>query len=85
MSTHAWEGLALCRRSRHPERWWGPTGAQDTAYAARICHRCPVQTACLDDALEHEGDIRPEHRAGIWGGLSPDERFDLARSRAVAA
>jgi transcription factor WhiB len=42
--------------------------ARDRAKA--ICHRCPVQAACLTGAVER-GEAW-----GVWGGLSPEERRD---------
>lgn len=40
--------------------------------AKRICATCPVASECLDHALV------VGERYGIWGGLTPDERNDLA-------
>lgn len=37
-----------------------------------ICESCPVQTECLTFALENG------ERHGIWGGLTQDERSDMA-------
>lgn len=44
--------------------------------AKRICHTCPVRSACLQYALDH-------HEHGIWGGLTEDERAEVKRQRAV--
>lgn len=44
--------------------------------AKRICRPCPVRSACLQYALDHQ-----EH--GIWGGLTVDERAEIGRQRAA--
>ncbi|HEX6522969.1 MAG TPA: WhiB family transcriptional regulator [Streptosporangiaceae bacterium] len=41
--------------------------------ATRVCRRCPVRLACLRWALETGQD------AGIWGGLTEEERRRLRR------
>lgn len=43
--------------------------------AKGMCRRCPVAVPCLEWALATGQD------AGIWGGLSEDERRTLRRSR----
>jgi hypothetical protein len=43
--------------------------------AQRVCCRCPVAEACLWTALAAED---PAHRAGVWGGLLPSQRHQLA-------
>ena len=52
------------------------------AEAKAICHRCEVVETCLKWAIESHQD------AGVWGGLSADERRALnprtARTRHVA-
>jgi len=46
------------------------------AAAKTICADCPVQAACLDDAIAYG------EPAGVWGGLDPIERDVEARRRA---
>lgn len=41
--------------------------------AKSICRRCSVQSCCADDALASKD------RAGIWGGLSEQDRVRLRR------
>jgi WhiB family redox-sensing transcriptional regulator len=72
-----WINRAACL-NRNPA-WWdhdtGPTSPQgDKAIA--ICNRCPVRTECLTDAME----LGTEH--GIWGGLTPLDRKQLAKELA---
>jgi WhiB family redox-sensing transcriptional regulator len=46
-----------------------------TVGARKVCDDCPVRDRCLEYALT-EGEWH-----GIWGGLSPEQRRDLARTR----
>lgn len=43
--------------------------------AKSVCRRCPVTEACLKWALESGQD------AGVWGGLTEEERRALKRQR----
>ena len=43
------------------------------ARAKEVCGECPVNTQCLDYALETNQD------AGIWGGLDEEERRNIRR------
>jgi WhiB family redox-sensing transcriptional regulator len=49
------------------------------AVAKGICARCPVQSECLEYALE----IHETH--GVWGGLNEMERRAELRQRTAAA
>lgn len=60
-----------------PLSYDGP-GQFQVAAARAVCNRCPIRLTCRDDALNREGSKAPEARTGIWGGLTPDERADLA-------
>jgi WhiB family redox-sensing transcriptional regulator len=44
--------------------------------AKNVCDRCPVRQTCLEWALDTGQD------AGVWGGLSEDERRSLKRRSA---
>ncbi|MFD0209170.1 WhiB family transcriptional regulator [Streptomyces hirsutus] len=46
--------------------------------AKTLCAQCPVREACATYA------IRNDYRDGIWGGLTADERDQLAREQAAA-
>ena len=66
-----WRDLAACQDT-DPEVFY--PGQGDGTFAARaICRRCPVVTACLNEAL----DLGDQH--GVWGALSPEERKNLRR------
>jgi len=76
-----WRHRAICR-DEDPELFFpvgnsGPALLQ-IAEAKAVCERCPVISECLNWALETGQD------AGVWGGLSEDERRSLKRRRARA-
>jgi WhiB family transcriptional regulator, redox-sensing transcriptional regulator len=71
-----WRHRAACRKE-DPELFF-PTGTSGPALgqvnkAKAVCRRCPVSTECLIWALKSGQD------AGVWGGLSEDERRSLKR------
>ncbi|MER5213665.1 WhiB family transcriptional regulator [Streptomyces sp. NPDC002838] len=45
------------------------------AQAKQVCAGCPVREECLDEGLRAEDGSR----YGIYGGLTPDERAELAK------
>ncbi|MHB8342002.1 MAG: WhiB family transcriptional regulator [Mycobacteriales bacterium] len=76
-----WRHSALCR-DEDPELFFpignaGPA-AEQIEQARAVCLRCPVVNDCLSWALETGQD------AGVWGGLSEDERRALKRRGARA-
>lgn len=76
-----WRHSALCR-DEDPELFF-PVGNSGPALlqieeAKAVCMRCPVREQCLEFALSSGQD------AGVWGGLSEDERRSLKRRRARA-
>ncbi len=75
-STTGWFERAECA-GEDPEVFF-PIGTTLAALAQlrmakSICSRCPVSTECLQWALETDQD------AGVWGGLSEEERRALKR------
>ena len=77
--TMDWRHEAACR-DEDPELFFpigntGPALAQ-IEEAKKVCNRCEVKEACLAWALESGQD------AGVWGGLSEDERRALKRRAA---
>jgi hypothetical protein len=71
----AWDALSAalaahgptpCEESRLPEAWWAEGQLLDMARAC--CRRCPVQAECLAYS------IAADERAGLWGGMTPQER-----------
>lgn len=88
----AWTTDAPCAHVANPEAWFPVVGtpAHDSQEAAarEVCSRCPVREKCLEFALAIE--TRPDgqpisrtERHGIWGGLSPYQRWVLAKERAA--
>ena len=79
--TMDWRHRAACREE-DPELFFpiGNTGPAllQIEEAKAVCRRCPVVDACLAWALESGQD------AGVWGGLSEDERRALKRRNARA-
>ncbi|GAB2696820.1 WhiB family transcriptional regulator [Kitasatospora kifunensis] len=58
---------------------WDAETEPDRDYAKRVCGHCPIEAACLTNALEEEGSSLPAVRAGVRGGLTPQERHALWR------
>ena len=73
-----WVHRALCR-DEDPELFFpigntGPAASQIDA-AKAVCGRCTVRLQCLEWAMATGQD------AGVWGGLSEEERRALERAR----
>ena len=71
-----WRDRAACL-DENPELFF-PTGNADPAFrqieqAKVVCRRCEVVQTCLRWAIDSLQD------AGVWGGLSQDERHALKR------
>src|SRR5665811_2412892 len=78
-SMMTWRNRAACL-DEEPELFF-PIGNTGTALlqieeAKSVCRRCTVTDTCLKWALESGQD------AGVWGGLSEDERRALKRRTA---
>jgi len=73
-----WRGSAACT-TEDPELFFpiGTTGpaVEQASAAKKICARCSVREECLEFALAANQD------AGVWGGLTEDERRTLKRAR----
>ena len=76
-----WRHVAACR-DVDPELFFpiGNTGPalMQIEEAKQVCQSCSAMDACLKWALESGQD------AGVWGGLSEDERRALKRRSARA-
>lgn len=73
---------AACRGK--PTAWffegeWELSYTKGMARARVLCDDCPVSAACLDLAMEHEARSAETHRFGIFGGMTPHQRFSLER------
>lgn len=73
-----WRKEASCRDA-DPDLFFpiGTTGiaVEQVDTAKRICGSCLVREPCLEFALASNQD------AGVWGGLTEDERRTLKRAR----
>lgn len=47
--------------------------------ARTFCDACPVRRECLAAEMEYEKGMLWTHRAGIYGGLTPAQRFSLEK------
>ena len=74
-----WRHRAACREVE-PELFFpiGTTGPalRQVEEARAVCQRCDVTEVCLNWAIETGQD------AGVWGGMSEDERRALKRRNA---
>ncbi len=74
-----WRHHAACREV-DPEGFFpiGNTGPAllQIEEAKQVCRRCPVMESCLQWAVESGQD------AGVWGGMSEDERRAYKRRAA---
>lgn len=76
--SHDWRSQAACT-DEDPELFF-PIGSTGPAIdqieeAKKVCARCEVREPCLEYAISSNQD------AGVWGGLSEDERRSLKRKR----
>lgn len=77
-----WTVLALCAQT-DPELWFPERGHFEQSQVAKaVCGRCPVRGQCLAEAMTRR---LWSDDSGIWGGLSPRERRELARGAGRAA
>jgi WhiB family transcriptional regulator, redox-sensing transcriptional regulator len=80
--TDAWRLRAACRDTS-PELFFpiGTTGvALDQIEAAkRVCGQCPVTAECLEFALA------TNQEAGVWGGLTEEERRRVRKNWTATA
>ena len=76
-----WRELAECQgRAMKDADPWFPTALSEIdayAIAKEICDACPVAGKCLDAAMAEEGARHALQRHGMFGGLKPEERFNL--------
>lgn len=66
-----------------PSSIWFDDQWSDTPYtvalqnARDICDQCPARVACLKLAMQAEGEDGVDYRAGIYAGLTPQQRHAL--------
>lgn len=59
-----------------PPSLFFPSDGVGVEVAKRICEECPVQSQCLEYAIEN----RIDH--GVWGGTSERQRRRIVKARA---
>jgi len=73
--TGDWAADAACAGQHvNPDLWFQP---RQEDRAKRVCRGCPVWQRCATWALE-----APVRVAGVWGGLSEDDRQELTKPEA---
>jgi WhiB family redox-sensing transcriptional regulator len=72
-----WMARGLCRFE--PPATFFPSDGVGVEVAKRICTTCPVQTECLEYAL----DNRIDH--GVWGATSERQRRRIIKKRKGSA
>lgn len=72
-----WRELAACVDS-DPEQWF-PDGIVVSPTVLRICAACPVIDDCRTWALQVEAGAGRSIRFGIYGGLTPKQRWAIDR------
>lgn len=58
---------------------WFSDNSEETQEAADICFECPVRLECLKQAVQNKEPF------GVWGGLTPEQRFKNNRHRAFSS
>ena len=75
-----WRTRAACL-DHDPEMFFPHPSDRDGEDAAvAICWQCPVEADCLADALQIESGRSAQHRYGVFGGCTPDERARIERT-----
>lgn len=81
--------IAPCRLD--PDRWFpegvaGSAARRQMEEAASICRSlCSIRARCLGLAMQSEDGEGPGARYGVYGGLAPAQRHELATRRHAAA
>ena len=75
----AWEAACSSLPGDVADQVFFSTDARDRRYAKRVCAGCPVREACLRMALDAERGTGVYERHGVFGGLTPIERFRAQR------
>lgn len=76
-----WSLASECIESDAHKAAFTHNGKLVTNKAKAECLACPVRAQCLEQALRLEGDTPSRMRFGIFGALTPTERFSLYEER----
>lgn len=77
-----WEAACSSMPEAVADRVFFSTDPRDRSYAVGVCGGCPVREACLRMALDAERGTGVYERHGVFGGLTPIERFRLQKDAA---
>lgn len=79
-----WEAACSSMPEAVADRVFFSTDPRDRRYAVGVCEECPVRVreACLRMALDAERGTGVYERHGVFGGLTPIERFRLQKDAA---
>lgn len=75
--TPNWRDLAVCREVDDDTFFPSPGDISGINYAKTICAGCPVQRACLVNALREEGGRAKNNRFGVRGAKSAGQRYAM--------
>lgn len=78
-----WEAACSSVPEAVADRVFFSTDPRDRSYAVGVCEGCPVREACLRMALDAERGTGVYERHGVFGGLTPIERFRLQKEDAA--
>ena len=74
-----WEAACSSMPEAVADRVFFSTDPRDRRYAVGVCGGCPVREACLRMALDAERGTGVYERHGVFGGMTPIERFRTQR------
>lgn len=72
-----WHEDALCNGHPKPDLWFPAGHHPNWNEAQHVCLKCPVRKKCLETAMKDEAEIGTL-RFGMWGGTTPQQRYQLA-------
>lgn len=76
---HRWQDSAVCSQT-NPEVFFPGLG-MTYSDARTFCGSCIVRSNCLEKAMAEEGAAYSGDRHGMFGGLTPRERYTLYLER----
>jgi WhiB family redox-sensing transcriptional regulator len=79
LETEEWRFRAACRDAPTDLFFPAADDQGSVARAREFCRGCPVREECLAYAIINR------QNEGIWGGLTPEERRRLRRTRRIAS
>lgn len=78
----SWRALAACRGVSDADAVFFPASRNGYARARKVCTTCPVVAQCREWQLHFEAETPYQFRYGMFGALTPAERFRTSQDRA---